>query len=318
MTKTRALVPAPLPPGALEILRQIPEERLWVESQHSAATRRAYRSDVAGFIAFLGLRSVGELRKVDRAAVVAWRRSLQEAGAKPSTIHRKISALSSLFTHLVEQQLIRTNPCRDIRRPPKNQRQGTTPAFSPAQARAILDAPAAGTIQGLRDRAILSVGFQAGARRASITRLRVKHLYPDAGFECLRFHWKGGHEHTVALHPQTAQRIREYLTLAGHGEDLDGPLFRPVRANGRSAAPRRFLDPEAVDRVLKRYARAAKVKGRFSAHSMRATFITTALDNGASLERVQEAAGHANPATTKLYDRRGFKPAESAAFFANY
>ena len=53
-------------------------------------------------------------------------------------------------------------------------------------------------------------------------------------------------------------------------------------------------------------------------HSMRATFITTALDNGASLEDVQSAAGHADPSTTKLYDRRGYNPEKSASFFANY
>jgi hypothetical protein len=51
---------------------------------------------------------------------------------------------------------------------------------------------------------------------------------------------------------------------------------------------------------------------------MRATFITTALDNGASLEDVQRAAGHADPSTTKLCDRRGYNPEKSASFFANY
>jgi site-specific recombinase XerD len=56
----------------------------------------------------------------------------------------------------------------------------------------------------------------------------------------------------------------------------------------------------------------------YSAHSMRATFITTALENGASLEDVQRAAGHADPSTTKLYDRRGYNPEKSASFFANY
>jgi site-specific recombinase XerD len=51
---------------------------------------------------------------------------------------------------------------------------------------------------------------------------------------------------------------------------------------------------------------------------MRAAFITTALANGASLEDVQEAAGHADPDTTKLYDRRGYNPEKSASFFASY
>ena len=56
----------------------------------------------------------------------------------------------------------------------------------------------------------------------------------------------------------------------------------------------------------------------YAAHAMWAAFITTALDNGASLEDVQSAAGYADPSTTKLYDRRGYNPEKSASFFANY
>src|SRR5712691_5386897 len=67
-----------------------------------------------------------------------------------------------------------------------------------------------------------------------------------------------------------------------------------------------------------KYARSIGLDRGYSAHSMRATFITTALDNGASLEDVQSAAGHADPSTTKLYDRRGYNPEKSASFFANY
>jgi integrase len=71
-------------------------------------------------------------------------------------------------------------------------------------------------------------------------------------------------------------------------------------------------------KFLQNYREAIGLERGYSAHSMRATFITTALDNGASLEDVQSAAGHADPSTTKLYDRRGYNPEKSASFFANY
>jgi len=56
----------------------------------------------------------------------------------------------------------------------------------------------------------------------------------------------------------------------------------------------------------------------YSSHSMRATFITTALESGCPLEDVQRAAGHVEPSTTKLYDRSGYDPEKSASFFATY
>jgi site-specific recombinase XerD len=80
---------------------------------------------------------------------------------------------------------------------------------------------------------------------------------------------------------------------------------------------RRPMDP-AIDRVVRKFAACLGLDRGYSAHSMRATFITTALENGAQLEDVQKAAGHRDPGTTKLYDRRGYNPEKAASFFATY
>jgi integrase/recombinase XerD len=71
---------------------------------------------------------------------------------------------------------------------------------------------------------------------------------------------------------------------------------------------RRPMHPEAIDRVLRKHATAIGLDRGYSAHSMRATFTTTTLENGASLEEVQKAAGHRDPGTTKLYDQRSHNP----------
>ncbi len=83
--------------------------------------------------------------------------------------------------------------------------------------------------------------------------------------------------------------------------------------------PRRHLEPDMIDKVVRKWTakRLGHTRG-FSAHSMRATFITRALENGCSLERVQRDVGHAHPSTTQIYDHRGDNPEEAATFFANY
>ena len=106
--------------------------------------------------------------------------------------------------------------------------------------------------------------------------------------------------------------------VSTHGEDHTGPLFRPLKHNGKQQEERRAMSPDAIDRVVRKYAKLLGIDRGYSAHSMRATFITTALENGASLEDVQKAAGHRDPSTTKLYDRRGYNPEKSASFFATY
>lgn len=144
------------------------------------------------------------------------------------------------------------------------------------------------------------------------------NYHTNAGYKSLHLIRKGGEDLSLAINPQTAQRIDDYLTAAGHAADLDGPLFRPTYVNARFHKPRRSLHPEGIDRLLRHYAAHAGLGPGYSAHSMRATFITTALNNGASLEDVQRDVGHADPSTTKLYDRRGHNPEKSAAFFATY
>lgn len=308
---------------SVQLLQAVPEEDIWLYGQLSPHTRRAYKQDVAHFVETMHIRSADELKKVNRAVVVAWQNEMEKQGTKARTVRRRLSALSSLFAHLVEYDSADENPVRDIKRPRVNRRQGTTLAFSPREARLILDAPKLTNLRGLRDRAILSVGFQAGPRRAEIASLLVKDFHTNAGYKSLHFIRKGGEDLSLALNAQTAQRIEQYLKAAGHGDDPAGPLFRPVislqpRKRPRKRDPDRHLQPEAVDRILRKYAAIAGLDIGYTAHSMRATFITTALEKGASLEDVQRDVGHADPSTTKLYDRRGYNPEKSAAFFATY
>ena len=295
--------------ASLTALAAIPEEEVWLASQKSARTRRAYRLDVAHIMRTLGITTPDQLRQVDHRAVIAWeRQQREEEGAASSTVRRRLAVLSSLFKHLVRHGAASRNPVVDVSRPAINREEGSTAAFSKAQARRLLDAPPVDTVDGLRDRAILAVGLQGGFRRAEITALKVGDLHQNRGLDALRVTRKGGRHEALAIHPQAAARIRAYLDAAGHGADHEGPIFRPMRGNAKAHDQAGRLDPSGVDRILRKHAAAIGLERGYSAHSMRATFITTALENGAQLEDVQKAAGHRDPSTTKFYDRRGYNP----------
>ena len=157
-------------PGQLASLIElaaIPEEEIWLASQKSARTRRAYKLDLAHFMRTLGITTPGQLRQVDHRAVIAWERIMrEEQGAEASTVRRRLSALSSLFKHLVRHGAASRNPVVDVARPAITARKAAPPPSSKAEARKLLDAPSPDTVAGLRDRAILSVGLQVGLRRA--------------------------------------------------------------------------------------------------------------------------------------------------------
>ena len=305
--------------STIAALADIPEEDIWLAKQKSTRTRRAYKQDVRHFMRTLTIRSYEELRQVDHRAVIAWERIMREIdGAMPSTVRRRLAALSSLFKHLVRYGYAAKNPVSEVERPAINREQGTTLAFSKANARKLLDMPDDKTLEGLRDRAILAVGLQVGLRRAEIASLAVGDLHQNRGHDSLRVVRKGGRHDALAIHPNTVKRLKTYLEAAGHAADLEGPLFRPLSHNRKKQETRRHMHPDAIDRVLRKYAKAIGLDRGYSAHSMRATFITTALENGCSLEDVQRAAGHREPSTTKLYDRRGYNPEKSASYFATY
>src|SRR6266568_2675262 len=119
-----------------------------------------------------------------------------------------------------------------------------------------------------------------------------------------------------------AQRlITEYLEASKHKDDLDGALFRPVK-NNITKILAKHLHPDSVYQgIVKRYGAMvginADVHG-FCVHALRATAATNALAHNADIAKVQEWLGHANIATTRLYDRRQSRPEESPTFKVEY
>jgi len=221
-------------------------ESQWLANFASECTRRAYAADVRDFVGFCGFASTSDLQRVGRAHVLAWRHHLQASGLSPSTLRRKLSALSSLLEQLVDEQLIPFNPSRGVRRPRQESREGRTPALSIEQARALLEAPDDQTLKGLRDRAILAVMLLAGLRRAEVVALKVRDFdLQRGGVAHLRVRGKGGKLRYLQAHPILLARVQRYLAartaaaLTGR-EIQDGQAHLRTADGGRSGAAGRL------------------------------------------------------------------------------
>ena len=302
-------------------LAEVPPALEWFANLGYGKTRRAYQRDVQGFMDFAGIKNPEEFRLVTRAHVIAWRRELERRDLAPSTLRRKLSALSSLFDYLCEQNAVLLNPVRGVKRPKAQQHEGLTPALSDDQARLLLEAPPADTLKGQRDRAILATLLYHGLRREELCRLRVRDIQARGGVMHLRIEGKGDKRRFLPVVPKALRLMREYLAVAGHAQDLDGPLFRPVK-NSRTGILRKPLDPWSVyERVVRHYGRKLGLMDGvvgFCAHSLRATAATNALDHEADIAQVQAWLGHANVSTTRLYDKRHSRPEDSPSFKVRY
>jgi len=306
-----------LTPVQFQQLIDVPPAIAWFANIDNARTRRAYESDVREFMTFTGIGDPVQFRHVSRGHVLAWRRELEQRALSGATIRRKLAALSSLFNYLCDSNAVAGNPVEGVKRPRIESSEGKTPAIGDHQARALLDVADASTLRGKRDRAILATLLYHGLRRAELCGLRVGDIQERRGVKHLQVHGKGSKIRYVPLHPGAAGAIAAYLEFTGHGDDLNSALFRSISNNARSRTA--SITPDGVYKMLASYAKALQIDiAGFGSHALRATAATNALDNGADIAKVQEWLGHANIATTRVYDRRQSRPEDSPTFKVTY
>lgn len=195
--------------------------------------------------------------------------------------------------------------------------ENSTPALTSQQAVALLEAIPRGTLQGIRDLAMLHTFFITGCRVSAITRACAGHLEYD-GVEHYLHVTEKRNKRARKILLDAARLIFDYLKAAGIRDDIDGPLFRPLRRDG-NGFDRRHLDRKTPWRLVKHYCRAAGINpDRLGArgigiHSLRKTAINDAIRNGAQMHEVREFAGHTDIRTTELYFLRRAEDAEVAA-----
>ena len=167
--------------------------------------------------------------------------------------------------------------------------------------RRLLDSIETDTIIGLRDRALIAVMFYTFGRVGAVASLTVGDYFHMGRRSFIRLNEKGGKVIDVPVHHKAQEHLDAYISSAGIKEEDSSPLFRTINRSRQLSG--REIDPSNVWHRVKRRALAAGLSNRISPHSFRATGITVYLENGGLLEHAQEIAGHADPRTTKLYDR---------------
>jgi integrase/recombinase XerD len=301
-----------------------------VLSEHS---RRAYVGDIRHFLVFLTENGIA-LPKVSKPVLVAYRAYLAR-GYAPSTVNRRLTVARRLVTEAWELGLIpqTRNPAdgRSVAGLKDGGDRGK-PALTLAQARHLIETTrSAGDLPALRDVALLHLLIGTGLRRSELASARLADLRHQGGHTVLHVRGKGNKQRPVKLTPAVVADLVVWLNLTGRcSRDGTGflvnspeaPLFSPVRKRGRGAEARWY----AVDKPLSDWGIWSIVRARIgsagldvdtSPHGLRATFITLALEAGATLSKVQDAAGHKDPRTTDRYRRRKANLDDNAADYVN-
>lgn len=263
-------------------------------------TRRAYGHATKQFLAWSQRQGL-ELKQISPRHVGQYFDALAVA---PVTQKLHLSAIRHLFDFLVNRHAVLLNPAASVRTERHEVVEGKTPEIAIEQVRRLLSSIDTESVVGLRDRAIIATLIYTAARVGAVAKLQRQHFYDAGDQHFLRFNEKGGKSREIPVRHDLQQFLDGYLIAAGlSNADKQAPLFyAAVRRTG--VLTTRILTAGDMGRMVKRRMRDAGLPSRLSPHSFRVTTITDLLSQGVPLEDVQFLAGHADPRTTRLYDRR--------------
>ena len=261
-------------------------EYLAVERGASPHTVRGYAGDLREFSAFL--RRAGDLdpSAVDTRSVRAYLASLHRRGLAKSSIGRKLASVRSCLRFLARRGAIEQNPARLVRspRPPRR-----LPSFLPKdESKQLLDRAPESSASGCRDHALLELLYATGIRVAECCGLDGTDV--DRSHGTVRVLGKGDKERVVPVGEVALEAIDAYLATRARP---DGPLFTNTRG-GR-------LTTRSAQRIVGRQARLSGTSRRVTPHTLRHTFATHMLGEGADLRLIQELLGHRRLSTTQRH-----------------
>lgn len=265
---------------------------LAVERRLSLNTVEAYGPDIRRFQTEQGCRDLEELREMKRQDIVTHLSFLKDQGLSPASLSRHLVALRSFFRFLIAEGRLEADPTENVEFPSLWKR--LPKVLSQDEVMALLAQPDRRTLLGRRDSAMLELLYATGLRVSELITLSLNNIRLEAGY--LISFGKGSKERIVPLGEVACQRLEEYLrqvrSLLSKGDE-NHLLFLNRFGKG--------LSRQGFWKLIKRYARAAGIKGWVTPHSLRHSFATHLLEGGADLRSVQQMLGHADIATTQIY-----------------
>lgn len=267
------------------------------ERKLSANTTSAYRTDLEQFISFVADRGHDAWHSLQRDDVIAFLIFLKERRYATSTLARRTAAVKSFCDFLVRSKVIEVDPTADLDSP----RVDRTPplAISVVQVDELLELPLrASGPEALRDKAMLELLYSTGMRVSELVALDLDDVNLEA--ECVRCSGRNK-ERQLPISVSTVTALEEYLDiarpqLARGSRHVDSALFLNHRG--------KRLTRQGFWLILKRYAKDLDIHD-LTPHTLRHSFATHMLANGADLRSVQQLLGHASISTTQIYQQVG-------------
>lgn len=268
---------------------------LKIERGLSDNTIQSYHRDLNQYFLFLEENKITSWDDIDRYLVLDFLESLRNSQKSSATIIRMVSTLRKFHQFLRQERMTDNDPMQHVDTPKKAQKLPKT--LSIKEVESIIEAPDTSTILGIRDRAILELMYATGLRVSELISLKLDDLHLSLGL--LQTLGKGDKERIIPLGDVAIKWIEIYLEQARaellykSKKEKTSILFLNYKGEGFSR--------QGIWKNLKVYVVQAGIEKEVTPHTLRHSFATHLLENGADLRVVQELLGHADISTTQIY-----------------
>lgn len=266
---------------------------LQIERGLSSNTRQSYKRDLHKYLIFLKEQQVVSWQKIDRFMIMEFLQKLHSENNSSATIIRMISSLRGFHQFLRQERIMDHDPMQHIDSPKKAQKLPST--LSVEEVTKLIETPDTTKALGIRNRTILEVMYATGLRVTELVELKIGDLHLSIGL--LQTLGKGDKERIIPLGDYAIQWIEKYLEEA-RPELLKKNINETHLFVNHHGKP---LSRQGVWKNLKQIVREAGIDKNITPHTLRHSFATHLLENGADLRIVQELLGHADISTTQIY-----------------
>lgn len=265
---------------------------LSVERGLAPNTLESYGRDLRQFLVFLQEKKGLQVVEVTQAVVIGYLLHLQAKGRATATLSRSLAAIKSFYHFLAREQVIPKDPTVNLDAPKQEKRLPRV--LSVEEVVKLLEQPDLKSPSGIRDRTMLEVLYATGLRVSELVSLKIENVNLEEGY--LRCLGKGSKERIIPLGSVATKYVTFYLDHARKflaSNPREEILFLNHHGNG--------LTRQGFWKIIKKYADQLGIANSITPHTLRHSFATHLLENGADLRSVQEMLGHADISTTQIY-----------------
>jgi integrase/recombinase XerC len=227
-------------------------------------------------------------------SVRAYMASLNDKQYSKSTTARKLATLRSFYKFLVKRSYLTTNPVTSVRTPKQDKKLPKFLEYD--QVKRLLETPPADSWLGARDRAIMETLYSTGVRVSELVGLNIEDV--DFLGEVLHIRGKGKKERITPIGSSALQSVQHYMEFRNRRAQSNGNFDAKVLFVNKHG---KRLSTRSVRRKMDKYLKMAGLDPSISPHTLRHSFATHMLNNGADLRSVQELLGHQSLSTTQVY-----------------